>query len=64
LAFEVSDIDATVDELTAAGVKFLQYGGDLQTDKKGIARNLPGGGPYAAWFVDPAGNILGVMQSK
>jgi predicted enzyme related to lactoylglutathione lyase len=63
LAFQVGDIDATVDELTAAGVKFLQYGGDLQTDKKGIARNLPGG-PYAAWFADPAGNILGVMQDK
>jgi predicted enzyme related to lactoylglutathione lyase len=64
LGFQVSDIDAAVDQLTAAGVTFLQYEGDLKTDKKGIARNLPGGGPLAAWFADPASNILGIMQDK
>jgi predicted enzyme related to lactoylglutathione lyase len=63
LGFQVKDIDATVDALTAAGVTFLQYEGDLKTDAKGIARDLQGG-PLAAWFADPAGNILGVMQNK
>jgi catechol 2,3-dioxygenase-like lactoylglutathione lyase family enzyme len=61
LNFEVGDIETAVDGLTAAGVKFLQYGGDLQTDAKGIFR---GNGPTIAWFTDPAGNILSVVQGK
>ncbi len=60
LNFQVSNIDEAVDRLTEAGVKFLQYGGDIQTDKKGIARGTTG--PIIAWFADPAGNILSVVQ--
>jgi catechol 2,3-dioxygenase-like lactoylglutathione lyase family enzyme len=57
LNFKVEDIDATVDALTARGVKFEQYEGDIKTDAKGIHR----GNPKVAWFRDPAGNILSVM---
>ena len=58
LNFPVDDIDAAVDELTARGVTFERYDG-LDQDERGIAR---GGGPYIAWFKDPAGNILSVLQ--
>ncbi len=59
LNFPVDDIDKAVDELTAKGVKFEQYHNEyLDTDEKGIHR----GGPYLAWFKDPAGNILSVVQ--
>lgn len=58
--FKVDDIEKTVDQLTADGIKFLQYTGEIQTDKKGIMR---GNGPTIAWFADPAGNILSVVQS-
>ena len=57
LNFEVEDIDGVVDTLTAKGVKFERYTGEIETDAKGISR----GNPQAAWFRDPAGNILGVM---
>ena len=57
--FKVSNIEETVDKLTAAGVSFLHYEGELQTDKKGIFR---GQGPTIAWFTDPAGNILSVIN--
>jgi len=60
LNFEVKDIDKAVDELTARGVKFERYDG-LAQDEKGIGR---GGGPYIAWFKDPAGNILSVLQES
>lgn len=60
LNFEVKDIDKAVDELTARGVKFERYDG-LAQDEKGIGR---GGGPYIAWFKDPAGNILSVLQER
>ncbi|RFS19484.1 VOC family protein [Chitinophaga silvatica] len=56
----VDDIEKTVDELTAQGVKFEQYTGEMQTDAKGIMR---GNGPTIAWFKDPAGNIISVIQS-
>ena len=59
LNFEVEDVDAAVDELTAAGVRFERYDG-VEQDEKGIARSL-GGGPTIAWFTDPAGNILSVV---
>ena len=58
LNFEVDDIDQAVDELTAKGVSFERYEG-FDQDEKGIAR---GGGPSIAWFKDPAGNILSVLQ--
>jgi predicted enzyme related to lactoylglutathione lyase len=61
LNFPVSDIDQAVDDLTARGVKFEHYNTtDLQTDAKGIVRG--NGGPPIAWFTDPAGNILSVLQ--
>ena len=59
LNFPVADIDAAVDELASRGVRFEQYDGELKTDKKGIFR---GEGPLIAWFRDPAGNILSVVQ--
>ena len=59
LNFPVPDVEETVDRLTEAGVKFEHYEGDLQTDEKGIMR---GQGPDIAWFTDPAGNILSVLD--
>ncbi len=61
LNFPVDDIDAAVDRLTEAGVRFEQYDGELQTDEKGIARSS-GEGPTIAWFKDPAGNVLSVLE--
>jgi len=58
LNFQVDDVDKAVDELTARGVRFERYDGAEQDDK-GIHR---GGGPLIAWFKDPAGNILSVLQ--
>lgn len=58
LNFPVSDIDATVDALAARGVRFLRYEGFSQ-DERGIARQF---GPPIAWFTDPAGNILSVLE--
>lgn len=60
LNFRVQDIDAAVDELTSRGVSFERYEG-MEQDAKGINR---GGGPYIAWFTDPAGNILSVLQER
>jgi predicted enzyme related to lactoylglutathione lyase len=60
LNFQVEDVEAAVDELTARGVEFERYeGADTETDAKGIFR---GGGPLIAWFKDPAGNVLSVIQ--
>jgi predicted enzyme related to lactoylglutathione lyase len=58
LNFEVDDVDAAVDQLTAKGVAMERYDG-FDQDEKGIAR---GPGPSIAWFKDPAGNILSVLQ--
>ncbi len=58
LNFRVDDIDAAVDELISHGVELEKYEG-LGQDEKGINR---AGGPYIAWFKDPAGNILAVLQ--
>jgi catechol 2,3-dioxygenase-like lactoylglutathione lyase family enzyme len=58
LNFPVDDIDKAVDELIERGVRFERYD-DSDTDEKGIYR---GGGPLIAWFKDPAGNILSVIQ--
>jgi len=60
--FEVADIDAAVDELVAAGVVLERYEGAPQ-DEKGIARGKAANmGPDIAWFTDPAGNILSVLN--
>jgi catechol 2,3-dioxygenase-like lactoylglutathione lyase family enzyme len=58
LNFPVDDIDEAVDELAARGVRFERYDG-FDQDEKGISR---GNGPSIAWFKDPAGNILSVLQ--
>ncbi|HEX5704492.1 MAG TPA: VOC family protein [Pyrinomonadaceae bacterium] len=61
LNFMVDDIEAAVDELKKSGVTFEQYEGEIKTDEKGIHRN---GGPTIAWFKDPAGNILSVIENE
>ena len=61
LNFPVDDIDAAVDELKSRGIRFEQYDNPhFKTDEKGIAR---GDGPQMAWFKDPAGNIISVMEA-
>ena len=60
LNFPVGNVEQAVDELTRRGVHFEHYNeGELVTDEKGISR---GGGPSIAWFKDPAGNILSVLE--
>ena len=62
LNFPVDDIEAAVAELAARGVDFERYEGTpIATDEKGIFR---GGGPLIAWFTDPAGNVLSVIESE
>ena len=60
LNFPVDDIEAEVDRLAGRGVRFEQYEGEIKTDAKGISR---GDGPNIAWFKDPAGNILSVLET-
>ncbi len=62
LNFPVNNIDKTVDELIQKGVSFEKYEGQIKTDEKGICRSPEG--PNVAWFKDPAGNILSVLESK
>lgn len=62
LNFPVKNIDEAVDELTSKGVSFEQYEGQIKTDEKGICRSTHG--PDIAWFKDPAGNILSVLEEK
>jgi predicted enzyme related to lactoylglutathione lyase len=64
LNFPVDDIAATVDALSKAGVKFEHYEGQIKTNDKGIAVPPPGRGPKQAWFRDPAGNILSVLEEQ
>jgi catechol 2,3-dioxygenase-like lactoylglutathione lyase family enzyme len=66
LNFVVTNIDEAVDELTSQGVKFEHYADmPFKQDEKGIARGLSAGqGPDIAWFKDPAGNILSVLQDS
>jgi catechol 2,3-dioxygenase-like lactoylglutathione lyase family enzyme len=61
LNFLVDDINKAVDELNKKGVRFERYEGEIKTDEKGIHRN---GGPSIAWFKDPAGNILSVLEKE
>jgi catechol 2,3-dioxygenase-like lactoylglutathione lyase family enzyme len=60
LNFMVDDIEAAVDDLKERGVTFEQYGGEIKTDEKGIHRSE---GATIAWFKDPAGNILSVIEN-
>jgi len=60
LNFPVDDIDAAVDALVERGVEFERYEG-MEQDERGVMR---AGGPYIAWFTDPAGNILSVLQER
>jgi len=62
LNFQVDDIEKTVDELTKLGVGFEHYAEPIKTDEKGIHRGAEG--PNIAWFKDPAGNILSVLEGK
>jgi catechol 2,3-dioxygenase-like lactoylglutathione lyase family enzyme len=65
LNFQVADVDKAVDELSAKGVRFERYDlPGLKTDDKGIARGGPGQGPTIAWFKDPTGNILSVVEGS
>ena len=59
LSFPVTDLDAAVDELVGKGVEMTRYDG-FDQDERGIARNS--GGPPIAWFADPAGNVLAVLE--
>lgn len=61
LNFPVGNIDKTVEELGKKGIRFEHYEGEIKTDEKGIHRT---GGPLIAWFKDPAGNILSVLEDK
>jgi catechol 2,3-dioxygenase-like lactoylglutathione lyase family enzyme len=60
LNFEVDDIDQAVDKLAARGVRFERYEG-FEQDNKGVSREQ---GPYIAWFKDPSGNVLSVLQER
>jgi catechol 2,3-dioxygenase-like lactoylglutathione lyase family enzyme len=61
LNIEVADVDEAVDELTKSGVRFETYDQPgLKTDERGVMR---GEGPAIAWFKDPAGNILSVIEA-
>ena len=60
LNFAVDDIDVAVDGLAEHGVQTLRYEG-MGQDERGIMRET---GPYIAWFADPAGNVLSVLQER
>ncbi len=57
----MDDIDGAVDSLKERGVQFERYDG-FEQDDDGIARAE--GGPFIAWFTDPAGNVLSVLQER
>lgn len=62
LNFYVEDIEDQVDKLTGKGVQFEKYEGKIKTDSKGIHRDA--NSPAIAWFKDPAGNILSLIEQK
>jgi catechol 2,3-dioxygenase-like lactoylglutathione lyase family enzyme len=63
LNFPVDNLEQAMDDLTKLGVRFEIYNeGDLKTDEKGIS--LSGDGPKVAWFKDPAGNVLSVLEGE
>jgi catechol 2,3-dioxygenase-like lactoylglutathione lyase family enzyme len=64
LNFEVDNIDAAVDALRDKGVQFEHYE-DIPTDEKGVLRGISKNlGPDIAWFKDPAGNVLSVLEGS
>ena len=63
LNFPVNNLEKIVDALIEKGISFEQYDGEIKTDKKGIFKS-DGNGPNIAWFKDPAGNILSVMEEN
>ena len=64
LNFPVDDIDEAVDDLASRGVRFERYDGFPQ-DEKGVMRGIAAGqGPDIAWFKDPSGNVLSVLQES
>jgi catechol 2,3-dioxygenase-like lactoylglutathione lyase family enzyme len=60
LNFPVADVEKAVDDLAARGVSFERYDG-FDQDERGISR---GPGPLIAWFTDPAGNVLSVLEEQ
>lgn len=65
LNLTVDNIVTAVDELIGRGIKFESYGGEMETDDKGIFWGKKSGhGPNIAWFKDPAGNILSVIEDQ
>jgi len=65
LNFPVDDIDTAVDELQRRGIHFESFDDPMKTDEKGIFRGAgQGNGPNIAWFKDPAGNFLSVLENK
>lgn len=65
LNFPVEDIDEAMDALRAKGVSFEQYEGEIKTDEKGVFRGAEQAkGPNIAWFRDPAGNILSIIEEN
>ncbi|PYT00450.1 MAG: glyoxalase [Acidobacteria bacterium] len=64
LNFLVDDIDTAVDDLAGRGIEFESYDGEMETDEKGIFRGADDdNGPNIAWFKDPAGNFLSVIEN-
>lgn len=64
LNFEVENIDEAVDQLVSQGIQFEHYEGDIATDDRGVLRGKAAGyGPDIAWFKDPAGNVLSILES-
>lgn len=61
LNIQVDDIDRAVDGLAAAGVTLEHYGEGFGQDERGVMRDQ---GPSIAWFKDPAGNILSVIETE
>ena len=65
LNFPVDDIDAAVDKLISKGITFEQYDGHMKTDEKGILLSEGSAhGPSIAWFKDPAGNFLSILEDR
>ena len=64
LNFLVDDIETAVDDLIGRGIEFESYDGEMETDEKGIFRGADDdNGPNIAWFKDPAGNFLSVIEN-
>ena len=62
LNFPVDNIESTVSDLSRRGIRFEHYDeAEIKTDEKGIARTS---GPKIAWFKDPAGNILSILEER